>query len=228
MPAFAGSVKTRFKVEASGGTTLIQGGDSVELTLSLDSFKAVDRICPPMNSDGTRVCEDFTIELKPSNVVEVVAGPASRFLSIAWTADGPKARFAFLADEKDYLLILSFLEQSSGRKAVNADAQTADRPRVLLRSQSYGTQGALRDQSMEMATDLRKKCPIALVTINTETADFTVLLNHIEAGVLVRDNQFQVYNKDGDLVSGWEGGSIMGSVRSVCALITTEWAAHRQ
>jgi hypothetical protein len=36
--------------------------------------------------------------------------------------------------------------------------------------------------------------------------------------LVIRDNQIEVYNKDGDLISGKEGGSIMGGVKGACAL----------
>jgi hypothetical protein len=62
------------------------------------------------------------------------------------------------------------------------------------------------------------------VTINQAMADYTIVLNHIEAG-FVRDNQIQVANKDGDLLSKTkEGGSIAGGMKKACALILEDWA----
>jgi hypothetical protein len=52
----------------------------------------------------------------------------------------------------------------------------------------------------------------------------SVALNHIEVG-FIRDNQIQVANKDGDLLSKTkEGGSIAGGMKKVCALILADWA----
>ena len=77
---------------------------------------------------------------------------------------------------------------------------------------------------MEMSKDLEKDCPAVRVTINPQMADYTVALNHIEVG-FIRDNQIQVANKDGDLLSKTkEGGSIAGGMKKVCALILADWA----
>jgi hypothetical protein len=97
-------------------------------------------------------------------------------------------------------------------------------PRVFLQSASKGTnRNAARDQSMEMSKDMEKDCPGVQVTINPQMANYTVLLNHIEAG-FVRDNQIQVANKDGDLISKTkEGGSIAAGMKKACALILTDW-----
>jgi len=77
---------------------------------------------------------------------------------------------------------------------------------------------------MEMSKDFEKSCPGVRITINPQAADYTLLLNHIETG-LVRDNQIQIANKDGDLISKTkEGGSISGNVKKACALILADWA----
>ena len=61
------------------------------------------------------------------------------------------------------------------------------------------------------------------VTINQSVADYTVLLNHIEHG-FVRDNQIQIANKEGDLISKTkEGGSISGDVKKACQIILADW-----
>ena len=104
-------------------------------------------------------------------------------------------------------------------------APSARMPRVFLTSVSHGNQqNAARDQSMEMSKDFERDCPGVRISINQQMADYTVALNHIEVG-FARDNQFQVANKDGDLISRTkEGGSIAGGVRKVCALILEDWA----
>jgi hypothetical protein len=77
---------------------------------------------------------------------------------------------------------------------------------------------------MEMSKDLEKGCPGVQVTILQQVADYTVLLNHIEAG-FVRDNQIQVANKEGDLISKTkEGGSIAAGMKRACTLIVADWA----
>jgi len=109
--------------------------------------------------------------------------------------------------------------------AAKVPASSASAPRVFLQSASRGTnRNAARDQSMEMSKDLEKNCPGVRVTISQQAADYTVLLNHIEVG-FVRDNQIQVANKDGDLISKTkEGGSIAGGLKKACALILEDWA----
>jgi hypothetical protein len=95
----------------------------------------------------------------------------------------------------------------------------ASAPRVFLQSASKGNnRNAARDQSMEMSKDLEKDCQGVKVTIIQQAADYTVLLNHIEAG-FVRDNQIQVANKDGDLISKTkEGGSISAGMKKAALL----------
>jgi hypothetical protein len=99
-------------------------------------------------------------------------------------------------------------------------------PRVFLTSASKGTNtAAARDQSMEMSKDFERDCTGVRITINQNMADYTVALNHIEIGLFVRDNQIQVANKDGDLISKTkEGGSIAGAVKKACTLILADWA----
>ena len=105
-------------------------------------------------------------------------------------------------------------------------APAPGKPRVFLSAASKGNnQNSARDQAMEMSHDLEKNCPSVRITINSQAADYTVLLNHIEVGLLVRDNQFQIANKDGDLITKTkEGGSIKGGAKRACELILADWA----
>jgi hypothetical protein len=106
-----------------------------------------------------------------------------------------------------------------------APAQSSNKPRVYLSSASKGSQwNAARDQSMEMSKDFEKDCSGIRVTINQSVADYSVLLNHIEHG-FARDNQIQVANRDGDLISRTkEGGSIRGNIKKACEVILADWA----
>jgi hypothetical protein len=106
-----------------------------------------------------------------------------------------------------------------------ASTNAAIQPRVYLQAQSKGTnRNAARDQSMEMSHDFEKGCSAVKVTINQNAADYTVLLNHIEVGMLVRDNQFQIANREGDLISKTsEGGSIAKGVKKACDAIMEDW-----
>jgi hypothetical protein len=108
--------------------------------------------------------------------------------------------------------------------AQNASAMNRQLPRVFLQSASHGnTWNARRDQSMEMSKDFQKVCPGVRVTLNQQMADYTVLLNHIELGLLARDNQMEIADRNGDLLQTKEGGSIKGSVKKVCDLILANW-----
>jgi hypothetical protein len=108
---------------------------------------------------------------------------------------------------------------------VSPAAGPGAKPRVFLQSQSHGAQwGAHRDQSMEMSKDFEKDCPDVRISLNQSAADYTVSLNHIEQG-FSRDNQIQIANRDGDLISKTrEGGSINGNIKKACSLILADWA----
>jgi hypothetical protein len=106
-------------------------------------------------------------------------------------------------------------------------ALAQDQPRVYLQAASYGnTWAARRDQSIEMAKDFQKRCPRAALTISQEKADYIVILNHLEVGLLVRDNQIEVANKDGDVLSTLEKGGIRKEVEDICRLILADWQKH--
>jgi hypothetical protein len=78
---------------------------------------------------------------------------------------------------------------------------------------------------MEMSKDFERDCPGVKISINQAVADYTVVLNHIEVGMFIRDNQFQIANKDGDLISRTkEGGSIASGVKKACQTILDNWA----
>jgi hypothetical protein len=112
---------------------------------------------------------------------------------------------------------------------VRAPDGPANKPRVFLTSASHGnTTNAARDQSMEMSKDFERECPSVRISINQQVADYTVLLNHIEVGLFIRDNQIQIADKNGDLISRTkEGGSIAGGIKKACDLILSDWNKPR-
>jgi hypothetical protein len=112
----------------------------------------------------------------------------------------------------------------SSETAVNS-ISGRPKPRVFLQSASKGTnRNAARDQSMEMSKDLEKDCQGVRITVNPQMADYTILLNHIEVGAFIRDNQIQIANREGDLLSKTkEGGSIAGGMKKACAMILADW-----
>jgi hypothetical protein len=107
-------------------------------------------------------------------------------------------------------------------------ASAQDKPRVYLQSASHGnTWAARRDQSIEMAKDFQAKCPGATITIAQDKADYTVILNHIEVGLFARDNQMEVANRDGSVLSVSEKGGIKRGVGGACRLILADWEKQK-
>jgi len=111
------------------------------------------------------------------------------------------------------------------RAALPIPAQSAKKPRVFLRAQSHSSGWhESRDQAMEMSKDFQELCPQVQVSLNQHLMDYTVELNHTEHS-FVRENQMQVANKDGDLVTKTEKtASIKGGVRKACDAIVADWA----
>jgi hypothetical protein len=121
----------------------------------------------------------------------------------------------------------------TARTAGPVPAPSANKPRVFLRAQSHSSGWhESRDQSMEMSKDFQEECPQVQISVNPHLLDYTVDLNHTEYN-FVRQNQIQIANKDGDLVSGTSGGgsikgpSIRGGVKKACEVILADWAAKK-
>jgi hypothetical protein len=113
-----------------------------------------------------------------------------------------------------------------GLFAVVIAANGQESPKVYLTSKSAGnTWNAIRDQSQEMAKDFAKECREVQVTTSQQDADYAVGLNHIEVGLLVRDNQIAVTDTFGNVLSTKEGRSIKGGVKGACALILADWSS---
>jgi hypothetical protein len=107
--------------------------------------------------------------------------------------------------------------------------RTATKPRIFLRAQNHSSGWhESRDQSMEMSKDFQEVCPEVQISVNPHLLDYTVDLNHTEYS-FVRQNQIQVANKNGDLVSGASGSgsikgpSIRGGVKKACEVILADW-----
>lgn len=228
--------KSKYKVNVVGGTTKAAAGDLIELNLTPNTIIVIDETCALTinKKSGESECawkpkDAVTAQFSPSSITDVKVVRDAHLVEIDWTANGQNTTLIIQPKLDDFPMIIGFLEEVTDKKSVNVNIQPNDHPRVLLRSQSYGkNQNALRDQSMEMATDFSIVCPTVQITINEQMADFTVVLNHIENGLLNRDNQIQVYNKIGDLISGNEGGSIMAAVKGACAVISSSWAFNRR
>ena len=169
-----------------------------------------------MRSEPLNLTPDDLLQLKAAHVSDRVI---ESFTSSSQSQDANSANPAQPA-----ATTTSSQPQSTGQPP-DAPARSVNKPRVYLSAASKGSQwNAVRDQSMEMSKDFERDCPGVRVTINQNAADYSVLLNHIEHG-FVRDNQIQIANKDGDLISRTkEGGSIRGDVKKACELILVDWA----
>ena len=119
--------------------------------------------------------------------------------------------------------VLSVIGIRAQTATIPAPPQTT--PRVYLTSKSNGNTWAVyRSQDMEMSKDFAKDCPSITVTLNAEAADYTVLLNHLEVGLFLLNNQFQVTNKVGDVLASLEEGhSINHGVKGACRIILENW-----
>ncbi len=113
----------------------------------------------------------------------------------------------------------------AARPASPVPVQSATKPRVFLRAQSHSSGwNESRDQAMEMSKDFQELCPQVQVSLNQHLVDYTVNLNHIEYS-FVRENQMQVANGAGDLVTKTEKtASIKGGVKKACEAIVADWA----
>jgi hypothetical protein len=126
--------------------------------------------------------------------------------------------------------ISAIVAKASPQSSAALVVRTANKPRVFLRAQNHSSGWhESRDQSMEMSKDFQEVCPQVQISVNPHLSDYIVDLNHTEYS-FVRQNQLQVVNKNGDLLSGTSGGgsikgpSIKGAVKKACEAILADWA----
>jgi hypothetical protein len=132
--------------------------------------------------------------------------------------------------DKEIAAIVAKAYPPTVRAALPVPAQSTNKPRVFLRAQSHSTGWhETHYQTMEMSKDFQEDCPGVQISVNPSLLDYTVELNHTESN-FVRQNQIQVANKDGDLISGTDPGrsikgpSIKGDVKKACEAIVADWA----
>ena len=131
---------------------------------------------------------------------------------------------------KEIAAIVAKAYPPTDRAALPVPAPSPNKPRVFLRAQSHSSGWhESRDQAMEMSKDFQEDCPEVQISVNPNLLDYTVELNHTEHSFLSQ-NQIRVANKDGDVVSGANGGgsikagSIRGDVTKACQAIVADWA----
>jgi len=242
-----------YKVKAAGGTTQTQVGDTLQLTLQPDAITAIDKDCPPArpvidklgHEQFASLCPvDYTVTLHipPASVTGLAAGASAHFVSITWATSVRGQQLIFEAKKKDYSSILSLLEGVTGRRVVDADAHSTDRPLVVL----HVPYGLLGKYLPDMASDFRKVCPTVQIAGKNQKADFTVVLQGAESDPLATLDPLDgrgrptmgfppfepavvaVYNQDGEYLGFRYGVSVKDTAKGACTVITNEWAVHRQ
>ena len=84
-----------------------------------------------------------------------------------------------------------------------------------------GAKGGARPQTVEIMKTFRDNCPIAIVTIREDRADFLVFLEHEGGKSFARkDNKVAVFNKDGDMIYANSTRSLGNSVKDACKTIS--------
>ena len=84
-----------------------------------------------------------------------------------------------------------------------------------------GAKGGARPQTVEIIKTFRDNCPITIVTIREDRADFLVFLEH-EGGksFACKDNKVAVFNRDGDMIYANSTRSLGNSVKDACKTIS--------
>jgi hypothetical protein len=171
---------------------------------------------------------DSVVNLKKAGFSEDVIISAINRAQGAYdtSADGLTALKNAGITNKEISAIVAKAPVVEGTSTVRA----ASKPRIFLHAQSHSSGWhESRDQSMEMSKDFQDVCPQVQISLNPHLSDYTVDLNHTEYS-FVRQNQLQVANKNGDLLSATSGGgsikgpSIKGAVKKACEAILADWA----
>jgi hypothetical protein len=83
--------------------------------------------------------------------------------------------------------------------------------------------GGARPQTAEIMKTFAQRCPQITITINREKADYIVILEH-EGGkdLILRDNKFALFNKDGDMIQSGSTRSLGNAVKDACAVIAAK------
>jgi hypothetical protein len=102
--------------------------------------------------------------------------------------------------------------ESSGGFAANRDGAVGQ------------SSGGARPQTAEIIKTLGERCPLAIVTLNREKADYILLLDHEGGkGALRKDNKFALFNKDGDAIGSGSTRNLGNAVKDACQILTDNW-----
>jgi hypothetical protein len=118
-------------------------------------------------------------------------------------AQGAKTRI-FITDSKSWEL--------SGGFGVGIDAAAG------------GISGGARPQTAEIMKTFRERCPMLIVTLRQEAADYIILLDHEGGKEFVRrDNKVAVFDRNGDMLYSGSTRTLGNAVKDACEAL----ARHR-
>jgi len=84
--------------------------------------------------------------------------------------------------------------------------------------------GGARPQTAEIIKTIGERCPLAMVTMNKDRADYILLLDHEGGkGSLQKDNKFVLFNKDGDAIGSGSTRNLGNAVKDACQILTADW-----
>lgn len=84
--------------------------------------------------------------------------------------------------------------------------------------------GGARPQTAEVIKTFGERCPNVTVTMKQDKADYVILLEH-EGGkaLLLKDNKFALFNKDGDSIKSGSARSLGNAVKNSCEALMADW-----
>lgn len=93
---------------------------------------------------------------------------------------------------------------------------------------SGSIRGGARPQTAEIIKTVGERCPEVIVTMKQEKADYVLLLEH-EGGkpLLLRDNKFALFDKDGDSLKSGSARSLGNAVKDSCDALIKDWQKKR-
>jgi hypothetical protein len=127
----------------------------------------------------------------------------------------------------------AFAQQEKPRVYINGTGNTDVRMEASAAGGSTWVAGssplteAAHNQAMELAKDISKQCPSAIVTLNVTDADYTVGLNREASHALIfKNNQVTVTNRRGDILTSNTSRAVSHSTNDSCAAILADWKAN--
>ena len=128
-------------------------------------------------------------------------------IPFVYAQDSSKPRI-FITDSKSW-------EMVGGFGASNGNAAGA-------------TRGGARPQTAEIIKTFNERCPDTLVTMKESIADYIVMLDHEGGkGLVLKDNKFAVFDRNGDAIKSGSTRSLGNSVKEGCSAIMVNWNGRK-